>query len=293
MLDRAAYRLRARSAPGLPVDRMVIGQTPEAAAALLPRLFNLCRTAQGIAARAAFGLPAEADWQQALIAEILREHVVKLCIKWPVALSQPQVVMPRNWQSDATGLRRAIFGPSGQVPDDLARWIAEGQGAAPLFGVLSELFRPGEGTRAALPLATRDGVFDHEPIENSVAARHISHPLLRAVEAGWGRGPLWSAVAVLIDVDALLRGSVPPLDVTSGQALVPAARGLYAIRATVENDRVTEFSRVTPTDHLLAPGGMLEQALDSLPQARDEALAPVVLSLMDPCFPISLERVDA
>ena len=75
--------------------------------------------------------------------------------------------------------------------------------------------------------------------------------------------------------------------------MVPAARGLYGIRAAVENGRVKTFERITPTDHLTAPGGALSQALGSLPPARAAALAPILLAVMDPCFPIELEAADA
>ena len=293
MLDAAAYPLRPKAAPRLPVAQMVIGQDVEAAAALLPRLFNLCRMAQGIAARAAFGLDPAPGWEDDLRAEIIREHVAKLCLKWPGQMSLPSVAVPRGWQTDPSALRAAVFGPAGQVPGDLDRWIAAGQGAAPVFGALSGLFALGDGTRAALPLTTPDSMFDGALQENSVAARHADHPLMQQIEALYGRGPLWSAMAVLIDLDALVSGQLPAPRFTPGQAVVPAARGLYAVRATVTEGVVTAFERITPTDHLLAPEGALAQALGNLPPARAAAIAPVMLSIMDPCFPVTLEAANA
>ena len=47
-----------RPAPDLPVAALLIGKPVEEAAALLPRLFNLCSGAQAMALRQALGLPA-------------------------------------------------------------------------------------------------------------------------------------------------------------------------------------------------------------------------------------------
>ena len=85
--------LVAQPAPVLPVERLVVGKSATEAAALLPRLFNLCRVAQGIAAEAALGLAVEPGWKKALRQEILREHALKLCLKWPGLVSLPPVAL--------------------------------------------------------------------------------------------------------------------------------------------------------------------------------------------------------
>ena len=53
---------------------------------------------------------------------------------------------------------------------------------------------------------------------------------------------------------------------------------------------MTAFSRITPTDHLLAPGGVLAQCLATLPADR-AGLAPLMLEILDPCSPVRLEEV--
>ena len=295
MLDAAPYPLRAVPAPTLPVARMVEGQRVEAAAALLPRLFNLCRVAQEIAARAAFGLPLAAGWQEALCAEIQREHVVKLCLKWPGLLSLPAVSLPCDWQANPDALRAAVFGPEGRLPadwDGFNRWLAH-EGASPAIRAIDALFAPGEAVRAALPLTTPATVFAPGRQENSAAARQAHHPVLAQIEAEHGRGPLWSAMGVAYDLEALLDGARPALSQVADGAVVPAARGLYAVRARVENGRVAAFARITPTDHLLAEGGALDQSLASLPVAKARALAPLLLSVLDPCFPVTLNQGEA
>lgn len=52
---------------------------------------------------------------------------------------------------------------------------------------------------------------------------------------------------------------------------------------------MTAFARMTPTDHLLAPGGILEHSLATLP-ADSGRLVPVLLALLDPCVPVTVEE---
>lgn len=288
------YPLRARPVPSLPVARMVMGKPVEEVAALLPRLFNLCRVAQGVAARAALGLELDQDWQEALRQEILREHVAKLCLKWPALLSRPAVALPRDWMSGSAAIRHAVFGVAGGMPEcseDLHVFLAQDVGVAPILRAILQLFQPGEGCRAALPYAMPDGLFETGAKENSVAARRATSPVLRHIADTHGRGPLWQALAIAYDLDALLAGEIPALWPVPHGAVVEAARGLYGIMAHVVDGRVTAFDRITPTDHLTAPGGALDQSLANLPPERAQALAPLLLSILDPCYPVFLEPV--
>ncbi len=293
MTGGPAYpRLQARAAPGLPVARMVNGKPAEDAAALLPRLFNLCRSAQSLAARAAFGLPPEPEWQDNLRAEIVRDHIVKLCLKWPAALNIPGVPLPEGWQTGSEEARVALFGADARMPPDveaLSDFIQANTGFARLLTAISQLFAPGVACRGPLPLAGLESLFNGEAQENSVAARHAQHPVMQHVELVWGRGPLWSALAVGYDLEAVWCGTLPAVRLHRACAIVPAARGYYGIRASVEDGQITAFSRITPTDHLLAAGGALEQSLASLWVRNGAALASVLLSILDPCFPIKLE----
>lgn len=296
MLAGAAYpALRAIPAPALPVARLVIGTPAAEAADLLPRLFNLCRVAQGVAARAAFGLPLPRDWQDELRAEILRDHVAKLCLRWPALVSLPPLALPHDWPTGSAETRRVIFGPAGQMPEtpeQFRAFLEADQGCAGLLRAISRLFAPFEACRAALPAPATQSFFGPVAVENSTAARQAAHPVLQGIETEWGRGPLWSATALAYDLQAMLDGRLPATVFSQGCAIVPAARGLYGISATVEGGRVTAFTRQTPTDHLLTPGGALDQSLASLVPARARALGPLVLSLLDPCTPVRLAPAE-
>lgn len=281
--------------PPVPVDRLVLGKPVEEAAALLPRVFNLCRVAQGIAARAAFGLPLDADWQDALLAEILKEHVVKLCLKWPALMSLPAIALPSDWMTGGASLRAALFGETWRMPhnhSEFPAFLGRSCGIAPVLAGIAKRFAGGEACRPVLPRATPDGMFAPGPQENSVAARQADHPVLRAIERDTGRGPLWSAAAVAYDLEACLDGGLAPARLAPERAVVPAARGYYGVSARVEDGRVAAFARITPTDHLLADGGALHHMLATLDTARTAADGPLLLAILDPCVPVSLSRLE-
>ena len=284
--------LRVRRVTGLPVSQMLIGKGAEEAAELLPRLFNLCRTAQSLAARAAFGLPLGDQWQDDLRAEIQREHVMKLCLRWPAALNIAAVPLQGGWQSGDLTDQQAILGARGRLPetpDTLSGFLAGNSGIAPVLRAVSQVFGPSVADRKALPLSTADTMFEPLTQENSVAARHATHPVMQHVQAQWGRGPFWSALGVAYDLQAEWQGWLPQAHLAQGYAVVPAARGLYAVRARIEDGKVAAFARRTPTDHLLAKGGALDQSLTSLPMRNRDAVASVLLSILDPCHPVKVE----
>ena len=71
-------------------------------------------------------------------------------------------------------------------------------------------------------------------------------------------------------------------------AVVRALVGRRRVWPCVAGGRVSAFERVTPTDHLTAPGGVLERSLASLgPDA--ETKAELLLAILDPCAPVTLE----
>lgn len=323
MLDRpASAAFRALRGAPLPVEAMLVGRTAAEAAELLPRLFSLCRAAQALAARLALGLDAApagarptpipspqgggeplaaplgddrpAEGLAAVAREIRRDHLMKFHVSWPGLFGCAPTPLPANWAEGGRSVAAAVFGPAGAMPATLAdfrAWLAAGTGIAPTLARIAGTFAPGEAVARDLPFVDADTAFRPQPVENSVGARTAAHPLMRAMEAATGRGPLWRATARALDLQATLTGAVPaPLAPAPGRALVPAARGLYAIAARVAQGRVAGFSRVTPTDHLLAPGGVLDGTLAALPADRG-ALLPLLLDILDPCMPVRVEGV--
>jgi len=266
----------------LPVAALMLGKRSEEVAALLPRLFNLCGAAQGHAARLALGLPAD---ETAPRTEILRDHLAKLCLIWPRLLGLAPQPLPGAWAEGGVALQHWIWG--GDMPDDLATFLASGRGIAPLLAALADRFAPGEAVADLPPLADP---MSSRAQENTPAGRVMDDPLMAQVAAAFGRGPLWRALGRAVDLHRLAVAPIPAQSPEPGLAVVAAARGAYALRARAENGVVTALERVTPTDHLLAPGGALELSLASLPAAK-ASLASLVIDILDPCVAVTLREV--
>lgn len=289
-LPMSSARLIAQPAPGLPVARMVVGRRVDDAAALLPRLFNLCRAAQGAAVSAALGRPANLD---GVSIEILRDHLLKFHVTWPAFFGHPPRPLPTDWAEGGRVLRQTVFGPTGAAPAtaaDFFHYVRGGAGYAPVLAAIDGCFVGGEAV-ADLPPVTPATIWSPGAAENSVAARVAEHPVMRGIAAARGHGPLWRAAARLYDIEAVLSGDLPSVKVPArGEAIVPAARGTYAVRIVAENGLVTDFARVTPTDHLLAEGGVLDRSLNTLP-ATKAGLGALLLDILDPCSPVRLREV--
>jgi hypothetical protein len=261
------------------------GKTPNEAVTLLPRLFNLCGAAQSMAARVSLDMPVPPDATRTLARDVLRDHLLALCITLPRAVNLPPCALPEGWQN-SPDIAPALWG--GARPALLAHWLASGQGLAALLARVQQLFGP-QGQVRDLPFVTAENACGPAPLENSPAARHARDPLMRQAEALAGRGPLWRALGRIVDAEAAARGLLPaPLKGADGIALVPAARGVYALRLKAHQDQITAICRVTPTDHMLAPRGALRQALANL---ETRALAPLLVALHDPCLPVDLPEV--
>ncbi|WP_226552833.1 hydrogenase expression/formation protein HupK [Celeribacter naphthalenivorans] len=272
--------LRATLPPTLPVAKLVIGKPVEEVAALVPRVFNLCRSAQELAVNMALGLPIREDMTAHLAQDFARDHLVRLGI-----------ILPRHLGLDPLPIAQ---GADALLPDrlpetaaDFDAFLQSDKGLGTVLRRLKDLFAPGEAT-AQVEAVSDQNVTQAGACENSVAARQSTHPLMKALEASHGRGPLWRAVARMLDLAACVRGDVPtPRRLAEGWVVVPASRGAYAMRAQVEAGVVTQFERVTPTDHMMAPGGIMAQSLASLPETK-HAMAPLLVDVLDPCSPVSL-----
>lgn len=287
MLDAGlAWRIDAHDAPE--AARLVEGRPPAEARDLLGRVYNLCRSAQLAAFDLATG--TEAD-MTGLWEEIRRDHLAQIFLAWPGALGQAPL-FDRAWLTDDRGALRALFGPVGRAPRDdfeTAGFLGSDDGIAPLLGLISELFPPGHACVPDLPLVDRASAFSREAVENSPAARRATHPAMDFIEAMHGRGPLWRAMGRVIDLAMILEGDRPrPVPMPAGHALVPATRGVYALRVKMEDGVLRGLDRITPTDHAIAPGGIVEQMLAHLPLTRAR-LVPLLVALIDPCRPLNVE----
>ncbi|MGX9353127.1 hydrogenase expression/formation protein HupK [Shimia sp. W99] len=268
----------------LPVAELVLGKPVDEVCALIPRLFNLCRAAQAVAVRMALGVPVKGAHD--LHHEIKREHLLRLAVILPARLKVAPLGIPGRDDDVAAGL----FGTErfAETPEAFEAFLASGTGIAPVFTAIRAAFGAGEAVSGILPRLVDDAVFDSVAMENSVASRHPDHPVLGHVAEHNGRGPLWRAVARAVDLQAVLDGDLPePRMTTQGVAMVPAARGTYAVAAQVQGGKVTQFRRATPTDYMLAPDGIMQRSLASLPVAKHDQ-AGLLVDILDPCTPLEV-----
>ena len=291
MLDRhpsSAVQIRAVAPDPLPVREMLLGKPVEEAAALLPRLFNLCRVAQATAFGLALDLPVPEG--RALRQEIINDHVLRLAVLLPQRLDLPPVPVAGV---DHAELPMVLFGRARffDDADEFRAFLDSGMGIAPVLSALAGAFAPVDAALAQLPELTDSNVFGITALENSAAARRADHPVLRGVEAEHGRGPLWRVLGRVVDVQAVLDGDLPDArQVAPGQAVVPTARGLFALQAAQVDGVLTDLQRITPTDHMLAAGGMMDITLAALGQGTLDR-ARLVVDSLDPCVHVRLEEV--
>ncbi len=280
----------------IPMSQMILGKTVEEVATAMPRLVQRCGVAHEVALREALGMRSAIGGHARLLHDVLLEHLTRFYVHLPQFVDLKPQALPTGWERNPQALRPILFGKDGRLPNsraELKRWLAKGEGLAPLIVAIAARFLPGEATTHALPPPTLDSLFEPMPIENSLAARHASHPLMRDVEVFHGRGPLWRVLARLLDIEACLMGTLPKIHIPSpGRALVAAARGTYAVTARATAGIVTAFERVTPTDHMLAEGGTLKTSLANLPPDRHREV-PLVMTLLDPCVPVKVHAPQA
>lgn len=274
MLDHPDHtRLVPRPTPELPVSALVRDKPVEEVADLLPRLFNLCRAAQRAAVRAVLGLPVTAKDLQAVRAEIQREHLIKLGIILPGKFGLPS-------QSAVTRFP--------DTPGAFDLFLNSDDPLATLLRHIARMFGPGQAVAMGLDIPKGAIGFDIAPLENSVAGRVADDPVMQHIEAGYGRGPLWRTAARAVELRRIADGWQPWITRTHAGVLAPAARGTYALAATLHENRVETFHRVTPTDHLLATNGILQASLDTLTDRRS---VDHLLAILDPCSPVELTEV--
>lgn len=277
--------------------------------ALLPVLFGLCRHVQETAL--ALALSEAPPDPLALRRELIRDHLARLCLHLPAALGLPGRALPPGWaaagRDDGEGraLVAALYGPAGQpAPADLPHWLASDQGLAPILGAIARAFAPGEAA-ADLPALDPQRPFAPGACDNSLLARQRAHPLVAAALASHGPGPLARALARLADLADLALGQAAPAQrLADGSAWVPCSRGICLLSLQLSppglghgpdligaDTQVIALQRRSPTDDILAPGGLMAASLAALPADR-AGLAPLVLAVLDPCLALDLQPLS-
>lgn len=290
MLERTPQLSDLDIAPAPPIEDYLIGRPVEEVVEIVPRIFNLCRMAQEVAVKLAFGVALPENWRADLQADILREHHFRLGLLLPGRLGLHPLTMPRGGET-ADSWWTTFVGMSG-FPDEAERFERYLTGLPPasaLLRAIDRCFATGDACHHGLVPTAIETANTRTVQDNTVAARNADHPVMRHISQTRGLGPLWQVVGRILDVEKTANDRLPAPVCSDGTVFVPAARGVYMVQASQSAGRVTGFTRVTPTDHLLAQGGVLEQALANLPNHKAHH-APLVIDILDPCQPVAIKK---
>jgi len=145
---------------------------------------------------------------------------------------------------------------------------------------------------------------DGKPCETTPLSRQKKDPLIQSLLKLYGNGLLTRFTAVLIEIAAVymtmekaserttaLRMVKKQSSANTGVGIVEAARGRLIHRVIVQNNQVSTYQIVAPTEWNFHPQGSLKQALTGLDVINQSTLkeqARCMIHAMDPCVQFSL-----
>ena len=184
--DGKVQRVQIGSSRLVLASRLLAGRTPAQVMNLLPTLYSLCGTAQGLAGLEAMELasgiisgPAQRMARRfLLLAETVAEHTMGVLRDWPCLLGEePDLTLARPIRPLVTAAKRALY-PDGD-------WNALGGGRlAPDFAALAEYLRLTEDMAARLFGGLADEVLNDYQVFRAWIRRHdgIAARLLHRLE---------------------------------------------------------------------------------------------------------------
>lgn len=308
------------------VHRLLCGLTAERVVDTVPRLFSLCRSAQGAAVRLCL-TAAQSNEPAALaddaaarpvVIEAIVEHLAHLLVFWPELLRHSarsaQASAFRHWRGRLLAERTARG--IAEVTEELAAWVAAL--TLPAIDGACTACAPEDGAAwlPQMPAAqwatamhrvdfASPPLLSGQPAETGALARHAGDPEVAALVAAGQRVParllarrreLDRLLAVLREASALACADAAPLAAGCAVARVDTARGTLLHYAEVVDERVADYRIIAPTAWNFHPLGTCRRELLGLPahsrQGAQQAAACVALSL-DPCVPFACEVHDA
>ncbi len=148
--------------------------------------------------------------------------------------------------------------------------------------------------------------------ETSVLSRQMHHPLIQDSHHQWGNGLMTRTLARLLEVaqlaDTLQHLFKHPGDTAmnfhsacqqqAGIAQLQAARGLLIHRVKLDQEHVTDYQIIAPTEWNFHPRGVVAQALAQLSWDTEKHLrkqAACLIQAIDPCvnFSVSIDATTA
>ena len=288
--------------------RLLVGRPIAEAVALAPRLFSLCGSAQGAAARmaaaAAQGETISLEGpRRDVVLETIGEHLWRLLLDWPRLLGGvPEKEAFLAWRKRLMAAQAPA--EAGRFVAELREWLAGRtlpEGVDERAAAVSALLLPWRnaidwgGAGIDEPFAQMPTLAG-QAAETGVLARQAGAPLVADLLAA-GKRVAARIAARHVELDFLARGLLAPdllsgwLDVTplgegAGLARVETARGLLLHLMQVKDGRVEAYVIVAPTEWNFHPQGAFVGEIVGSPAAtRDEAemLARRLALALDPC----------
>ena len=268
------------------------GRPADQAVHMLPLLYSICGTAQGIAAelalRAARGEPQAPAIDAAVLAEARREHLWRLLLDWPRALGLP------GYEALLAEGRRHL--QDGGFEDWMEGALREP--FACIEGVLRALPEPppAGGAQFLPPLTAADTLAFWPRLDAAFAAAPthrgnpaetgalVRHPDLAGVAPVLAR--VKARMADLAGADGLGRTSAAMVAPGIGRATVETARGLLMHEIVLDGDNVADYVIVAPTEWNFHPQGILKSWLEAAAATTPDAIktfAACAVLALDPC----------
>jgi len=137
--------------------------------------------------------------------------------------------------------------------------------------------------------------WDDNYYESTVLSRHLSSPLISHLLKKFNKGLITRWLARLVEmahipsqIENLLQrfrdnNHVETAYNNYGIGQVEAARGRLIHRLQIENDYITNYQILAPTEWNFHPNGLIKQSLENIKSAKSEQLARIIINAIDPC----------
>jgi coenzyme F420-reducing hydrogenase alpha subunit len=299
---------------------LLVGQAPERAVALVPRLFSLCGQAQGVAARlalrAARGESTTAEELERAVCsvalEAIGEHLWRLLLDWPALLGQSvRKDAFLSWRKRLLAVGDASA--AAVLGAELKHWLEQEQRQSfePVLGLRLTLTQIAllpwlSATEWAQQLIdeafSKLPHFSGRPAETGVLARQAENAEVAELR-GAGLGIAARLTARYADLRDLADGLIAPdllakwveaapCGEACGLARVETARGVLLHLIQVRDLKVQRYVIVAPTEWNFHPQGAFVQEIIGVAatsRAQAEAAARSLALALDPCVDIRIE----
>ncbi len=266
------------------------GKPVEAVPPLISRIFNLCPMAHTAAASLALGLTPATGANARLASEILREHAIVMLRDWPLAMGRAIDPAPLKGLTALYGdrleaLEQQLFGEpaAGFLQRET---LTERNAASVPLGILAEVAE----WRAEW------GRLEGE-VDPTFFVRCLSDEHVRGRLGNSGPTLALRMIARLREAARLIGemrtgGAAPRFgQLKDGAGWAEAARGRLEHHAVITEGKIADYTILTPTDAMIAPGGLLGGLLRSAlsaPEPLRRKVFAMALAAADPCVGVEV-----